>query len=124
MLNSGSELTLTGEDTDTVTISSGMLVGGAILSLTVTDDFGASSQTLVNVPFTGVNCAPLQEVYAAWRLISVLQTAAEAAAFKALRTVDRPAQISRVFLKNKSKKLVNLLQQLILLKIYHNLMTR
>jgi len=63
VVNSGSELTLTGSDTDTVTISSGMLEGGAILSLTVTDDFGASSQTLVNVPFTGVNCAPLQEVY-------------------------------------------------------------
>lgn len=63
VVNSGSELTLTGSDTDTVTISSGMLVGGVILKLTVTDDFGASRQTLVNVPFTGVNCAPLQEVY-------------------------------------------------------------
>jgi hypothetical protein len=63
VVNSGSELTLTGTDTDTVTISSGMLVGGAILSLTVTDDFGASSQSLVNVPFTGVNCTPLQDVY-------------------------------------------------------------
>ena len=63
VVNSGSELTLTGTDTDTVTISSGMLVGGAILSLTVTDDFGGSSQSLVNVPFTGVNCTPLQGVY-------------------------------------------------------------
>jgi hypothetical protein len=63
VLNSGSEFSPTLSIDGVLTIPAGDHVAGAVLALTATDNYGAETQQMTAVAFTGTDCLPTDRFY-------------------------------------------------------------
>jgi hypothetical protein len=63
VLSSGSDLTLSGADTASVTVAAGEHRGGASLALVVTDDTGGETTKVVSLTFRGEGCLSHNSFY-------------------------------------------------------------